>query len=231
MKYFVDKVLSFFWAKNCYWCWVPWYYFCPLCLQAQQRFEEVCYVCKKPSKNFSIHTACLWLSLEKVIVLFHYKSGPIKKLLWDAKYYKIKSIYGDFLEETVEGIKKNIDEEVLKNIVITYPPMHFLRKWKRGYNHSEYFAKQIAEKLNLPLAPLLKKAKYTPHQSHLTKQQREKNLKESFTMQKKYVSFLYEKEVLIIDDVVSTGTTLNECAKILQTYGARKVYACIIASD
>jgi competence protein ComFC len=89
-----------------------------------------------------------------------------------------------------------------------------------------------SESLRLPANKrILKKVRHTVHQSHLSRQARHKNLTWSIQVSIDYISQIQGKRVIVVDDVISTGSTLIECAKVLKEQGAREVIGLIIASD
>lgn len=123
------------------------------------------------------------------------------------------------------------DEYLLANYncdIITFVPMSDKEKKERGFNQSELLAREVSKRLNLPLSSALKKVKETDTQKQLTAKERRENLKEVFGIFDK--SEVKGKIVLLIDDVFTTGATVNECSRILKKAGARQIYsltACI----
>jgi competence protein ComFC len=112
--------------------------------------------------------------------------------------------------------------------IIVPVPLHRLRKRKRGYNQSEILAKMAADMLGIPVrADILTKVRNTPPQSGLTKTERNRNLKGSFAVAD--MSALKGKSVLLVDDVTTTGTTLEECARVLTASGASSISAFTLA--
>lgn len=97
----------------------------------------------------------------------------------------------------------------------------------RGHNPSELVARATAKELGLPLRPLLKKIVETPSQKGLSAEQRTGNLLGVFDLT---VESVEGQTLLLIDDVVTTGATLDECAKMLKIYGAAAVYAATVAA-
>jgi competence protein ComFC len=110
--------------------------------------------------------------------------------------------------------------------------MWFLKKLKRGYNHSEILAKYISKNIKIKLGKwYIRKIKTTRQQSLLTRQERLLNLKESFKLANNKVDKVDKKVFIIVDDVISTWSTINEISKILKENWAKKIIWLIIASD
>lgn len=194
-------------------------------------YQPYCYLCKKPSQHFKVHQDCISSNIffDQVIVFSHYRNPVLKKLLHDGKYYGRKHVYDDFIPSFRVLLQENLDTN---ECLLTCPPMHFWRKMLRRYNQSEYIVKQLSQEAKIPFdASLLKKVKHTVHQSHLSKQQRETNLQGVFQVTKNTFSHIQGKKIIVVDDVISTGSTLNECAKLLKQNGAKEVIGLIIASD
>lgn len=104
-------------------------------------------------------------------------------------------------------------------------PLHWWRKTRRGFNQASELAKPVADLLGVELLRCVHRHKATPFQSGLNAPERRRNLKQAFAVRKR----LQKKHVLIIDDVVTTGTTLTELARVLLVHGAEKVSALTVA--
>ncbi len=107
----------------------------------------------------------------------------------------------------------------------TFVPMHKTRMRKRGYNQAEKIAVAVADKTTMPCVTLLEKTTNTPNQARLNKEERIKNVFGTYTAITRPPD-----RVVIIDDVMTTGSTLNECARVLKEAGAKSVYALTFAS-
>lgn len=229
----IKLLKDIFSPKKCYACNELWHFLCLWCLKKCDNFDPICYVCKNPSKNFEIHSDCQKnLYFQKVIILTHYKNKVIKKLITDAKFYKRKDIFEDFWNYLTKLLIK-YEKDVNKNNTILVPiPLHFFKKLKRGYNQTELLSGIIESRTGLKsINNLLIKKKYTRQQSHNSKQERKENLKNSFTFNKKYTDKFDNYKIILIDDVISTGSTLNEAAKVLYDHGFTDITCLVIASD
>ena len=102
-------------------------------------------------------------------------------------------------------------------------PIHSNRRKKRGYNQCEELAKVISKKLNIPMnASVLIRKKETKPQSGLSFTQRKNNMKDAFELKNTFD--IYHKNMLLIDDIYTTGATINSCSKLLKKKNANEVY-------
>ncbi len=109
-------------------------------------------------------------------------------------------------------------------------PMTAEKQRKRGYNQSELLAVSMAKELGIPAVPLLEKTGETQIQHSLSKQQRAKNVKNRYKAAEKFSGEISGKNVLLVDDIVTTGATMKECAGVLYRAGAKTVLG-ICAAD
>ena len=107
----------------------------------------------------------------------------------------------------------------------SFVPPDKKRMRRRGYNQAEMLANELAALTNKPCVNLLEKIKHTTNQARLTRQERLVNLVDAFK-----AKCVPPEHVVIVDDVMTTGATLNECAKSLKKAGAKIVYALTFAS-
>jgi len=107
-------------------------------------------------------------------------------------------------------------------------PLHRARHRERGFNQSEVLADGVSQAINLPLAKeILKRKKNTKDQTYLNAQQRAENVRDAFVVaQPKKIN---DKKVVLVDDVITTGATLNECARMLEKAGAKRIFAVTLA--
>ena len=109
-------------------------------------------------------------------------------------------------------------------------PMHFFKLILRGFNQSMVLVKYLAKFSQKDyIKYLLVKSKYTKSQSLLTRKARLTNLKNTIKIKEKYKEMIKDKTILLIDDVITTGSTINECARILKKAGAKEVLVLAIA--
>ena len=108
---------------------------------------------------------------------------------------------------------------------ITFVPMHFIKRIKRGYNQAELLAQKIGDDLNIPVVSLLRRKYSFWEQKDLNRKQRFNKMKDAMSA-KPMITY---KTVLLIDDVSTTGATLNACALALKQSGVNTVYTATFA--
>lgn len=234
---FIKNILS---PKKCYSCNKEGAFLCDKCfwkIEKHYYFDEICYFCKKISKNWEIHEKCKnKVYFDKTIILSHYKLKIIKKLIKDFKFYWKKDIAWDFWNLLIEKIIKNMKSELSSykkdDFIIIFPPMSFFRKIQRWYNHSELLAKYISNSLWFKFEKnLILKNKKTRQQSKLNRQDRLTNLNNAFKINQNKLDIIDKKIIILIDDVISTWTTVNKISKILKQHNPLKIIVITIASD
>ena len=109
-------------------------------------------------------------------------------------------------------------------------PLHKNRLKSRKFNQSILLAKEIEKKFNKKLYHnLIIRTKNTVTQASLKSKERSKNLKNAFAFNQKYSALIKDKKILLIDDVMTTGATLENCAKVLKKSGAKEVIVVVVA--
>ncbi|MCK5021037.1 MAG: ComF family protein, partial [Candidatus Peribacteraceae bacterium] len=136
--------------------------------------------------------------------------------------YNRISVYGDILSNLLlEADFKFPEESILCPV-----PLHWSRKYWRGFNQAEVLAEKISSEINLPVINLLKRIRPTGFQSHRNREERLLALNGAF----KYILENHPPaNIILIDDLATTGATLDECAKVLKKVGARRVEGWVIA--
>jgi ComF family protein len=156
--------------------------------------------------------------------------GPYAGKLRDA-VLRTKFLAGEGLADLLGRMLADCRGEALNcaEIDLIAPvPLHWWRKWTRGYNQSESVARELAAALNVPFAPrLLHRVRWTPQQVQPTREARRENMKGAFRAAKG--ARLAGKTVLLVDDVMTTGSTLGEAARTLRNAGAARVVVSVLA--
>ncbi len=209
---------------------------CICCGQIIDEEEYLCEYCSEMAQSVDFTKTCRRCGLPKKECVcskrvFHfsgsvapfYNTGVIQKAMYAFKFgHKdyISKFFAQRMAITVKGCFSEVDFDV-----ITFVPMALNKKLKRGYNQAELLAKDISKLLNVPLcSDVLLSAKNKTVQHKLGFDERFKNVKGKFLANKD--RSLNGKTVLLVDDIKTTGATLDECSKQLLLLGADEVY-CI----
>lgn len=152
--------------------------------------------------------------------------GPLRELVHAFKYGNKRSL-APFLSSLMTDFMKENPELLFGVNSVTFVPLHDRRLRERGFNQSRLLASGLAAGAGIPLADLLEKTKVTCHQNELSRDRRLVNLKGAFKA--KRGTGIKGSIILLIDDVMTTGETLNECAKTLLEAGAKEVRSLTLA--
>jgi ComF family protein len=154
--------------------------------------------------------------------------GPYEGLLRDA-ILRMKHAAGEMLAECLGLLWGRARLAELRGAaadVVVPVPLHWWRRWSRGYNQSEALAHSLAAVLGLPCRTwALRRARLTPPQTQLTPAQRRENLRKVF----RTCGLFRDQCVLLVDDVLTTGSTASAAAIALKKAGARKVNVAVLA--
>ena len=165
--------------------------------------------------------------LDGVFAAFYYREG-IKSAIQSMKfksYPRLAQTMGSLVCEELFKYNPIPDFDFLVPV-----PMHPKKKRQRGYNQAELVANEAAHILNKEVhTDILLKVRNTTAQSRLKREDRLKNLESAFMINYSIIKNNRNKRVLLLDDVLTTGTTVNTCAKILKENGFSSVYALVIA--
>ncbi|MFQ5867944.1 MAG: ComF family protein [bacterium] len=170
------------------------------------------------------------LSLEKIWSVGVY-DGVLKDLIHQFKYKQKKYLANPLGKLLVDFVGKYLKEERFDYIVPI--PLEKAREKKRGYNQAELLARVLAEAVNKPvLTHLVERIKKTQPQFGLKREERFENLSGAFKISeagKKSVPPIAGKTILLLDDLATTGATLDECAKALKGAGVSEVNGLVLA--
>ena len=154
------------------------------------------------------------------------KDKELQHAIHALKYDK-KFPVGIFLGKVLASEIKKHSSNWQFDLVIPIP-LHQLKKAERGYNQSYYIAKGVGNILKVRVSDrVVKRIKYTESQTTMNLNEREENISGAFKLKKS--NDVRGKNILLIDDVITTGATISECGKILLEAGANKIYAASIA--
>jgi len=202
---------------------------CEECMsQIQFISEPYCLRCGKPTKGEKVCMDCFVYPhrLLRIRALGVY-AGVLASLIHLLKYTRKLSLaarLGKMMSKLV------IEDNFLSRVQLIVPvPLHPTRMRERGYNQSELLARNIGEYLNIPISTKsLLRVRNTKSQTRLSPEQRRENVRGAFML--KDTKDIANKHILLVDDVFTTGATLDECAIALIDGGAAAVYAITCAA-
>lgn len=227
ISYIKDFILDLVFPKYCVGCnkegeW--------LCLNCHDQIiyvkSPVCLYCGRLTPIGQLCTRCRARSfLTGVIIAAHYEDGPLKEAIHTFKYdgvIDLKYDLGSILTEAIRARK------IKKDFLVIPVPLHKSRRAERGYNQAELLADIISMEFAYPiLKNKLIRTKQKPPQITLSKIERLNNLKGIFSW--KGENQLKNKNIILVDDVFTTGSTLEECAKVLRLNGAKEIWGLVLA--
>ena len=161
------------------------------------------------------------------LYIFLYQ-GIIRRIILKYKFQEEAYLYKTFVNFLLKNEK--FFKKIEKYDTIVPVPISKKRLKSRGYNQSELIAKEISYNSNLTLeTECLYKVRNIVEQSKLNKEERLKNIQGVYELVSK--EKLYKKKILLIDDIFTTGSTVNECAKVLRNAFPRKIGVFTLAKD
>ena len=197
------------------------------CLICEQMMDnEPFYICSKcrteveehPKAKRKISFVAGWTAL------WYYTNGVRDSLL----RYKFQ---GHFNHGTIYGrlLAMKLLNKPEKYDLVSWVPVSPLRRWQRGFDQAELIATALAQELQLPLIPVLRKSRHTKRQSSLPDAaHRRANILGAY--KPRNLKRFQGKTILLIDDIITTGATISECAKTLLVAGAKEVYCAAAAA-
>ena len=152
--------------------------------------------------------------------IFYYR-GIAKRALYQVKQEGTKELICFFALQ-MKKTQKNYVQTMIPDCLVPVP-LHLSKFRKRGFNQAELLAREFGRQLHIPIRLLLKKRSRTKDQKRLNRMERKRNVKDVFCVDIAEIKKGIPKSVLLIDDVITTGSTLTECAKVLKKQGVQQV--------
>jgi ComF family protein len=159
-------------------------------------------------------------------------SGGLRDLIHLLKYDHVRpaaNVLGRMLSEVIDGLAEGFNASPLIMVPV---PLHSRKLRERGFNHSELIARAALKlkpaQVELALKPeILLRRRATESQTGLSRDQRQRNVRGAFAVTRQ--EDVRDREILLVDDVLTTGTTVSECARVLRRAGATRVWVATVA--
>lgn len=209
---FKDKLINVFLPERC-----------PFCTKVIPMGKLFCDECAEAFTGITYHTYARggYLTVSAVPYIDKFAKG-IKRF----KFNKGQQYAYQLARLMADAIAREYKDEVFD--CISFVPLHQKKLSERGYNQSELLADELSGLLGIPVERLLKKTRNNQPQHSLKKaSERETNVRGVYRLADKKATV--NKSILLIDDIVTTGNTLGECARILTQGGAAKVLCATFA--
>lgn len=219
------KFLGELWSAIIYFLFPPR---CPNCREIVDERYQLCSACEKKIFRVDFYDRPP-APIDKVLRVTKYRDGS-RELLRKLKFDNNLGV--------VPALKKILDDVANREEILTLlsgvdfvvpVPLHQGRFKERGFNQTEKIFGEWVAKKNLPLKNFLIRTRATPRLYKLGKTEREKLLEGAFAAAGKID--LRGKNILIVDDIFTTGTTCKECAKVLKSLGAEKIFVLAFAAN
>ena len=151
----------------------------------------------------------------------HFEAGPVRELIHQLKYdrtLELADILGGMLSSILAG--KSLNDYWLVPV-----PLHASRLNERGFNQAELLARSVAKTTGLQVVNCIKRIRPTVSQTGLERSQRLTNVDGAFALTMPVLG----QRIILVDDVITTGATMEECAGVLKRAGAERVWGLAVA--
>lgn len=228
-----EKIINLIYPQTCGICGkINHKAICTKCNMQLKKQEKMSTLTKEELKENSLEKEKFF---EELIYIFKYE-GQIRELILDYKFNEKSYMYKTFVNFLLKN--KKTFENIKKYDKIIPVPISKKRYKERGYNQSLLIAKEISMQISYEANNNIKlelvnncliKTKNIIEQSKLNKEDRQHNIQGVYTL--KNGSILTNKSILLIDDIYTTGSTVNECSRVLQQAKPNKIGVLVLAKD
>ena len=222
-----DLFLDYIFPKECFGCQKEGEYLCSACFDKINYIDEsICYLCHKKKQAKGICLDCQKkYGIDEILVITNYNENIVAQLVEELKYSFIEGV-AEVLARVIDHKLRQTDQtSFLYNKILVPIPLHVKRFKERGFNQTSRIILFLQDKYNFKMDEnLILRKKYTNQQAKLNRQERLSNVKDCFIFNLKRE---IPSEVVLFDDVLTTGATFIEATKILKSYGVKKI--CCLA--
>jgi len=221
-------IFDLLFPRRCFGCGYLGSYICPKCIKKLSLIDvQGCFYCKKKGLYGLTHPSCKRNNgIDGQITLFHY-NNTLKKIIKGIKYSFIIAANRD-LHYLIgrHGGESTLFYKKKPRLYIQPIPLSPEKEKNRGFNQADLIASSLSVLLEKPKLSLLGKKKTIPQAQLGDKRKRQNNIRGAFFAKK---SLRFPKEILLVDDVITTGSTIREATKALKQNGVEKVYVFSVA--
>ena len=196
------------------------YYICEKCNKRIQKYEEYHYLSRDEDNNYPIR------HYDYLIYIFRYEK-IIRKIMINYKFYSKPYIASFFANKILNN--NNLCEKIKEYDYIVPVPMSAYKESLRGYNQTRLITSIISKKLKIKESNNLKKVNNTLTQGKLNRLERINNIEGIYYIENN-LEFI-GKRIVLLDDIYTTGSTIEECARVISKSGAKEIFVIILARD
>jgi competence protein ComFC len=204
-------------------------FLCERCLYKLEGLKnQLCLVCQKPAPYGRTHEKCVSRNtVDGSISALNYKNYEVKQIIATFKYKFIQILSDSLVSRLVKELNQQGLIDHFQKFTLVPVPLHKRRFRWRGFNQSELLTDSLAKVLHINVnKDLIHRVKHAKPQTKLTREERKTNLAQTFAIKNPPRP---GGKFIIVDDVVTTGSTVNEIAKILKRSGASETWAITVA--
>lgn len=161
--------------------------------------------------------------IDEFIPLYYFEKGKVlQSLAHSLKYEEVTS----FGKELGEKIGDALNTKSIRADAVVPVPLNKRKERERGYNQSEFIAEGVSTVTGIPVLPqAVRRVKYTVTQTHLNADERKENIADAFVIDERFREKILDTVVIIVDDIITTGSTIQEIGRVLKEAGAKKIIA------
>jgi ComF family protein len=229
---YFSSILDMIFPKNCLSCHKEGFYVCPDCFVKIPLQKGIrCYVCGRRAPNGKTCSDCktkIDSKLTGLLIASDWNNMLVRQMIYEFKYRFIKDIDQPLGNLLIRFFELN---KIMNSQILIPVPLHKRRLSWRGFNQAQLLASQIKKYLNIPMADnfLIRKQYTFPQMEIKDRSQRIKNVSGAFAINHRIENPIRNKIVILIDDICTTASTFENCAKALQPLGPKQIWALAVA--
>jgi competence protein ComFC len=235
IRILLDTVLELFYPSNCVGCGQPQDLGALLCNECRETLTRIqapfCRCCSRPFEGIITGEFCCPNCEDRApafacAVSNYQAKGVLRDLIHRFKYgreFYLRGVLTEYLTEAMQDAR--IQANPVDGLVPV--PLHPTRLRERGFNQADALAETLSKRTRLPVLRCIQRRRYTSTQTQFDRVERMQNLRNAFALRKS--NDVRGKHLVLLDDVLTTGSTLHECALVLRAAGAESVRAITVA--
>lgn len=233
LKTIQELILDFILPINCLGCSREKDWLCQNCLNSIPLIDKfTCPNCQKVSLAGQTCIECRYKTpLSGLVAAVSYNQPLVRQAIHKLKYDSIFALakpLGQLLIKILSDSPFHLSLFKEQNFLLIPIPLHQRKLSERGFNQSELLAQEISRKFGWPMeTEILKRIRYTKSQTELKEKERLTNVKDAFAVSNP--SIIKNRNVILVDDLFTTGATMKETAKVLKRVGAKKIWGLVLA--